>query len=213
MKRIEIILFSVAGALILGALVITAVNKDNATIAQVLITLALAICTFFFAQRAMEIARATREQADASHKMAQEMANQRYVTVRPVIDITMTPLSDAALARQIYLPIQQLKLPDNILCKLSNIGIGPAIDVYYYTSQQDKKQVKRELGVLKINEETDDLLLYVEQRNEESLLTVYYKDIYGRTFKSTRKALITEEKIYKLGPLNTTLAEEEKTND
>jgi hypothetical protein len=187
---------------------------DVAQAIQIILTFALVSVTAVYVRRTAEIANATKQQAEASIKMAKEMENSRYDTVRPVIDIEVKTLSNIELAKQAYTQTGQLELPKNLYCRLSNIGLGPAIDTYSFTLLDDDKPARQKFGVLKVQDELTKVSLRLEQREEDWLLVVYYRDIYGRSFVSTRGIIISpDKKAYTFGQLNTYRVKEEENRD
>jgi len=99
MKNVEFGFFFTAFVAIIGALIITAVNEASFNISQVLLTLALVLITCIYAMRTSDIAKATRAQADASVKMAEEIREQRYSESLPLLvpDITQRSIVDKKL--------------------------------------------------------------------------------------------------------------------
>ncbi len=181
---------------IIGALALYIINRASVNIAQliqILVTCALAFITLAYVMRTAEIAEATAQQAEASVKMAKEMENQRYSTVRPVIDIEVKPLSNMELTKQAYTKAGELQLPKTLLCKLRNIGLGPAIDTYSFILLDNDNPVRQKHGVLKVQDELPKVSLCLEQRDEDWFLVVYYRDIYGRSFESTREIIISQK--------------------
>lgn len=87
MKNVEFGFFFTAFVAIIGALILTAVNEASSNISQVLLTLALVLITCIYVMRTSDIAKATRAQAIASVKMAEEMREQRIITSRPLLII------------------------------------------------------------------------------------------------------------------------------
>ncbi len=91
MRRNEIISLCVATALLVLGFVVLGLfgvlelsNKiDTSQLIQIIITFVLVLVTVAYVKRTAEIAGATREQADASVKMAEEMREQRLSEARP----------------------------------------------------------------------------------------------------------------------------------
>jgi hypothetical protein len=69
---------------------------------QAIATVVLVIITGIYVWRTYVISKATKKQADASVKMAEEMQEQRYDALRPVIDIVNTRMEFMELAKQAY---------------------------------------------------------------------------------------------------------------
>jgi len=138
---------------------------------------------------------ATQKQAEASIKMAEEMREQRYDTVRPVIDIVTMGLSSLELAKLAY-AAKEGKLPKDLPCKLRNVGVGPAIEVYSFIEDAKGETCRWDFGSIPvaIGEEemghTLEMPLSLQQRGEHKALVAYYKDVYGRWFESSREVRI-----------------------
>ncbi len=110
MRKGEIIGLSVATVVLIIVLstLINIGKLDFAQAIQITITFVLVLVTVIYVLRTSEIAKATREQAEASVKMAEEMREQRYDEVRPVIDIQAVFKSDAAISAASLSKIQFL---------------------------------------------------------------------------------------------------------
>jgi hypothetical protein len=176
-------------------------------LAQTILTIGILTITAVYAW-------STEKMSRANEKMAEEMQNQRYDMARPVIDIEVKPVSNLELAKQAYTEIGKLKLPKNFSCKICNIGFGPAIDTYITTLLDDNKPARNKLGVIKVNDELRNISLSFEERDENKLLIVYYRDIYGRSFESTREIIMSlQYKSYTFGILNTNRTKEDKNSN
>ncbi len=183
MKNVEFGFFFTAFVAIIGALIITAVNEASFNISQVLLTLALVLITCIYAMRTSDIAKATRAQADASVKMAEEMRDARYDTVRPVIDIINIDQTPLELARQAYAE----ELPKELPCKLCNVGVGPATDVYSFVCPPSSERRRHNFDTIAIGKEKGPKRLSLAQKDNHWFLVAYYKDVYGRWFESSRE--------------------------
>ena len=140
--------------------------------------------------------------------MAEEMREQRYDGVRPIIDIkrlkTTEPL---ALAKEAYSAGEGI-LPKLLPCRLRNVGVGPAIDLYFFIHHPnyDKRQKHFYGTLVKEDGETDKYDLSPEQEDGRMALVTYYKDVYGRDFKSSREIILKKDQhSYEIGPLKITL--------
>jgi len=146
--------------------------------------------------------------------MAKEMREQRYDAVRPVIDIEWWPAAGeegyvrvaGVLAIEKGKPPQS-QLPDKLTCILRNIGLGTATDVYSFvqagTQPDDECHRPRALGTLAKNEATDKWPLFLKQKDDHKFLVAYYRDVYGRCFKSSREVSRDEVRgNLKLGTLD-----------
>ncbi len=169
---------------------------------NIVVLVILVLVTSFYAVQTLEIAKATREQADASVKMAEEMREQRYDAVRPVIDIERHPTELERASVVLNTDGKQERFPDKLTCILRNIGIGPATDVYSFTPTVGGERRRQDFGTLPINGESgrEIPLLSPEQRGDRWFLVAYYRDLYGRCFESSREVNRSD---WKLGPLDT----------
>jgi len=154
--------------------------------------------TWFYAKRTSDIASATREQAEASVKMAEEMREQRYDAVRPIVDIVInekqiTPLETS---RQAY-----GDNPRSLPCMLRNVGVGPAINVYSFIEDiHDPGGNSRrwDFGILPSTagkgemEYSQEKPLLLMQRDNQRALVAHYEDVYGNVFKSIREVNFNE---------------------
>ena len=169
--------------------------------AQILLLLALVGVAGFYALSA-------HKQADASAKMADEMREQRYDTVRPVIDIEKEESPQAEIA-------QGLAVRDGVIgiglpCKLHNIGLGPATDLYSFIRDDQNIRRRFDFGTLATRGKTVTMGLYVN-KEENNRISAYYRDIYGRAFESSREVIIDKEKgSLEFGPLTIRPVEEDK---
>ncbi len=158
----------------------------------------LVVVTGIYAWRTHVISKATREQADASIQAVEEMRNARYDAVRPVIDIQMDKSPEVKV--NAGLAAQKMDFDWGLSCKLHNIGLGPAIDVYSFIQVERKRQHK-DFGTLSKDGKTPRAVnLSLDQEDKRLFLKVYYKDVYDRNFESGREVII-EEKRPVLGAL------------
>ncbi len=125
-------------------------------------------------------------------KMADEMKEQKYDSVRPIIDIERIELHTIEQTREAYGDYSK-----GLTCVLRNIGVGPAQDVYSFI-QTDRERHLHPFGALAKNGETGKLLLSLEQRNGCNVLVAYYRDVYNRYFESSRDV---KNGVVQLGPL------------
>ncbi len=155
----------------------------SAELIDTIILFTLASATIFYAIRTSDIAKATREQAAASVKMAEEMRDTRYDALRPIIDIVNIPQTPIELASSAYTK----ELPKELPCKLRNIGVGPATDVYSFVYHGSDERGRYNFGTIVIGKETDPVRLSLSQKDDHWFLVAYYKDVYDRWFKSSRE--------------------------
>ena len=151
-------------------------------------------------------------QARASMKMAEEMSDTRYDTVRPVIDIQREPRDEDKLPEAVA--GKSGDTSRGLVCVLRNIGLGPAIDMHSFVQNpfvqnpSDRRQ-RFEFGTLAAGEKSVlTMSLSLEQEDSRIALVVYCKDVYGRTFESSREVRPDEEKSWQVSPLQIRLIEE-----
>jgi hypothetical protein len=131
-----------------------------------------------------------------------EMREQRYDSVRPVIDIYREPTDEDKMSEAIA---ANNKDPSRGLsCVLYNIGLGPAIDLYSFIQTSSGSQ-RYNFGTLAKGGKTFSTKLSMKQKERPSdlLLVAYYSDIYGRECVSSRTVFIDKEKGWVLGHLHT----------
>jgi hypothetical protein len=173
---------------------------------QIILSLSLVAVTGIYAFAAIK-------QANANVKMAKEMENQRYDTVRPVIDIVPIPMIGKELATVAY-KLAEGQMPTAFPCKLRNIGLGPVIELYTTIEEEKGKSKKWDFGALKVQDETSEFQLRLEWRDEDSFLIAKYRDIYGRCFESLREVILSKkEHTFKFGRLKIDRIKDEESND
>jgi len=139
-------------------------------------------------------ARAAKQQADASVRMAEEMKEQRYAALRPIIDIVKW---------KVRYPRDVVKQEDDIRSGqlqglpgiLHNIGVGPAIDVYSFIQISNNERQFHVFGTLATGATTPEEELSLEQRDGHTILIAYYKDVYGNLFESSREVTVDRDKL------------------
>src|SRR3989339_431041 len=97
MKRNEIIVLFVSG-IVLAVVLLFALLKhlvDTAQSIQIIISFVLVMVTYIYVKRTSDIASATKYQAAASIKMAEEMREQRYSEKLPLLVPTIPPILSA----------------------------------------------------------------------------------------------------------------------
>ena len=87
MTKTEILRLFIAVIIFAAVIAVVAVlgRIDTAQTIQLIITFVLVLVTVAYVMRTTEIAKATRQQADASVKMAKEMKKQRYSENLPLL--------------------------------------------------------------------------------------------------------------------------------
>ena len=164
-------------------------TSDRVGITMAISTVALVIVTSIYAWH--------------TRKMAEEVREQRYDAVRPIIDIErrLTELERAGVEMNI---VNKRELfPDKLTCKLRNIGVGPATDVYSFVqpgTQPDDNCPPLAYGTVAQNGEMDECPLSLKPRDNRKVLVVYYRDVYGQCFESSREVNRSD---WKLGALET----------
>jgi hypothetical protein len=125
-------------AVIIFAIVIAIVavlgRIDAAQTIQIIITFVLVLVTVAYVKRTAEIASATREQANASLKMAEEMREQRITSSRPVViqkPIVETQTELATFGSKDWFSYFEVY----------NAGNGPAIELEVSLLDKDKNQI------------------------------------------------------------------------
>lgn len=179
--------FIVIIALCIGLLLRHPLVEQMAIVALVAITMAYAIFV--------------SEQAEASKKMAEEMMQQRYGAVLPIVDIREQDESAQEKIKK-GLDIESGKIPEGQLCTLRSIGLGPAINVCSFIRTPTGERRQWDFGTLTVNEETDKERLFIEQRGDRGILIAYYRDVYEQPFESSREVMVDKDKrSSELGPL------------
>lgn len=96
-------------------------------------TIALTGATAFYAVRTHNISKATREQANATAKMAQEMREQSLAADRPYLLVDIPRLDciefKEPAARQDGQPDPHIGFPTEIVYRVFNAGKGPAKEI------------------------------------------------------------------------------------
>lgn len=150
-------------------------------------------------------------------QMADEMRKQRHDALRPIIDIVKQPIMDTEKFEQ-GLNAEKGNLPKDLLCKLRNVGVGPALELYSFTEDIEDTEGnprQEDLGVLPVaigtrmtatgEEEigyTDEMRLLLQQRGNHRVLVAYYKDLYGNLFESIREVSVNKGiRRVNIGPL------------
>ena len=143
--------------------------------------------------------------ARSTEKMAEETREQRYDTVRPVIDIYRDLANeDNEDKMREALEGTSGDASKGLSCVLKNIGLGPAIDVYSSIQNPFSGERQRhEFGTLAIGEITSRLNISLIHEDNPLALVAYYRDVYGRAFISIREVSSDKKKGWVIGPLQT----------
>jgi len=178
--------------------------------AQIFLVLGLVVVTGFYALVAFR-------QANASMKMAEEMKEQRYDAVRPVIDIRRD-IARTDIARQTLEANAALSedTSHGLSCILHNIGVGPAIDVHSFIQHPERGRLPwRNFVTLAAGGKTERKNFSLKHENNRMALVAYYKDIYDQVFESSREVSIDKvgNAKWEIGPLKTIPVKEVESSD
>ncbi len=198
-KEFSTLIFSVIALAII--LIITFIQNliNFAQAFEIIITFILVLITIAYVKRTADIAKATKEQAEASVKMAEEMRKQRYDAFRPIIDIVDAILEPTEMATRAYNAKEGI-FSKYLPCRLRNVGVGPAIEVFSFieddrgtTRRWDFHTIPVAIGKEQMGY-TDEVRLLLEQRDNCRALVVYYKDVYGNSLESIREVSVNKDK-------------------
>ncbi len=175
-------------------------------IIQVILMGLLVVVTGVYAWRTFAISKATKKQANASVKMAGEMRDARYDAVRPVLDIKKADTLELSEESKkttlgLLMEVAEGNIPPFIYCSIYNVGLGTALDAYTEIDFSGEIFPQYYLGTITCGENRNPLPLRVKKEDEHYVLTVTYKDMYGRDIKSSREVLVQNRSI-ELGPLH-----------
>ncbi len=155
--------------------------------------------TIFYAYQAKKASGSAKASADASVKMAEEMRDTRYDALRPIIDIVDAILEPEEMATRAYNAREGI-FPQYVPCRLRNVGVGPAIEVYSFI-ETDRGETRRwdfHTIPVAIGEEemgyTGEVRLLLEQWGNCRALVVHYKDVYGNSLESIREVSVNKDK-------------------
>ena len=208
MTKTEILKLFIAVIIFAAVIAVVAVlgRIDTAQTIQLIITFVLVLVTVAYVLRTAEIAKATRQQADASVKMAEEMKQQRYDAVRPIVDIV---IKEQSITAQESISQAYGAKPKDLPCKLRNVGVGPAIKVYSFIEDiddPDGNPRRWDFGILPSAarkgemEYTQEMRLLLMQKDNQRALVAHYEDVYGNTFESIREVNL-DKVIRSRGPV------------
>ena len=138
-------------------------------------------------------------QANASYEMAKEMREQKFESVRPIIEIQRGGDTDRRMSEEVA--GSQGHTGYGLSCKISNIGLGPALEIKSLVKTGADISEIRDFGVLTKGEKIYTGLLSQEQEDSRKALVVIYNDIYGREFESSREVGYIEYQGWELSPL------------
>jgi hypothetical protein len=138
-SRRDIIILAATGiALIILIGVWGALNIQYAPVATLILYAGLIVVTMFYAYYSMDIARATRRQAEASMKMAKEMAIKRYSDSQPVL-IPQVPTRLGQIPEEdvLYMTLasglggMEQQTPKGVTIRWRNAGKGVALNATF----------------------------------------------------------------------------------
>ncbi|MCJ7829270.1 MAG: hypothetical protein MUP81_05985 [Dehalococcoidia bacterium] len=199
-------MYVVAGVLIVALLALIPIDERGIAKVGLLVTVALVAVTVTYATYA-------HVQAEASKKMAEEMMQQRYGGVFPIVDIKEQKESGSEMIKK-GLDIGDGKIPEGQLCKLRNIGLGPAINVCSFIRTPTGERRQWDFGTLAVSDETDKERLSIELRDRRGILIAYCKDVYERPFESSREFIVNKKgRSCEIGPLKIRKLTEEEYID
>ena len=165
----------------------------DAELIQVILTSVLVIITSLYVWRTFVISRSAARQADASSKMAKEMEEQRYASLRPIIDIMRIEHGEGWAESQVLRSEQSKEAygdySQGLSCRLHNIGVGTATDVYSFVQTPDGKCQLLLFGALAKDGKTDKYRLSLKQSDNRTVLIAYYRDVYDNCFESSREVI------------------------
>ena len=149
---------------------------------QIILINLLVIVTGVYASRTHVMSKAAREQADTSVKMAEEMKKQRYDALHPIIDFRFRD-SESRSGGTLGIGTRK-EVPSELHGQLCNIGVGPTIDLYYFSKVNQVNRPRYDFEALKAGELSHQVALSVSQEGSIGILEVYYRSVYDDLFKS-----------------------------
>ena len=158
----------------------------------------------------------TAAYAYSTQRMAKEMREQRYDTVRPIIDIKRdTARADINRRTLEAIAASSGETVYGLSCILRNVGLGPAIDGCSFIQHPERERLPWEFGTLTSGEKTERRNLSIKHEGNRVALVAYYRDVYDRVFESSRKVSIEKKPNpdWVIGPLKIRLIERDKNND
>lgn len=184
------LLLIVPGVIFLFVIVLAYRYSDEIKLAeflQILLMFGLVTVTIVYAWSASR-------QASASRKMAEEMREQRYDAVRPVIDFELQDPGISADAQRMVAH----------RCLIHNIGVGPAIDLNMpILLNLMGDSAWQALGTIGRDGKAAARFVLATKRAENHwFLVAHYRDIYDRCFESSRE-VVSEGPEWKLDRLKT----------
>ncbi len=192
-KNVEYAFFLTAFFATIGALIITAVNEASFNISQVLLMFALVLITCIYAMRTAAIANATKEQADASVKMAEEMREQTK-TLRETVSMSIRPSVSIKVIKITGGDSYPFEPPAELYIELQNTGKGSAKNLSVTCEGKDKKIEYTKIELPSLNVGDKPLRFSIHRKTAISddgvriayvLLKALYNDELGEIWSTT----------------------------
>ncbi len=210
MTKKEIVSFSVAGiifAIVLAVvLLLNLINTAQAI--QIIISFVLVLITTIYVKRTSDIAKATKEQAEASIRMAKQVEEQRYSESLPLLVPIINPIVSPFAQELEPNEVPYELLQGGISATWENLGKGVAINTRFsfWAASLDSHPGKalffspRESTVLEIGGRKE--INYIGKWGGQlhdipqgyyPRLEAEYQDIYERKVTTVQKFRIEEE--------------------
>ena len=162
--------------------VLFAQNLINTAAIEITILFALVLVTIIYANRTSAIAKVTKQQADASVKMAEEMRDARFAALKPIVAIDWI----AGERGQAITPY------------FKNIGKGPALNVKCYcTHTRFTFNDKQERTTLE-DGKREQITLLTEEFDFQDwtgfAINCDYQSSYGENFRSILRFKTEQER-------------------
>ena len=209
MSKNEIIGLFVAGIIFAGVLAVVLLLKliNTAQAIQIIISFVLVLITAIYVKRTSDIARATKEQADASVKMAERMREQRYNECLPILVLSIIPTWNTEGFAPNEIPYVYLQNGIGVKVMWCNVSKGVAINLRFsfYTAPTSPGKASffppRESGTLEVGGKRE--IDYSEMLNDSQLrevtkeycphLLAEYQDIYERKVTTVQEFRIDKQ--------------------
>lgn len=170
--------------------------------AQMILTIGLVAVTAVYAFATEKIAKATKEQAEAGIKMAEEMREQRYTESLPILIPTIKTTINCEINE---IPYVSLQTGREIEIIWHNLGKGIAIDAIFslycapYNSEKANLIKSKEKMTVAVQQEvifnfqTSNKVEQILKDDYVPRLIAEYKDIYKRQINTVQEFRIIEE--------------------
>ena len=165
--------------------------NDNSGAVQAISVGVLAVVTAIYAWRTWSISNATEKQAEASRAMADEMREQRLLTMRPIV--LLSPLADETepgTGQEMIRLALKGPLPDTTPVRLTNIGPAIAVGMrvpHKLSGEGPRERVIQYLLTGSCEMESHFYLRPGEHSEHRRLLRIDYCDVFGNCFESIRE--------------------------